>query len=87
MDSYISHKLDSLAEWRMSQVVGSDRRLHVHADNACPHTAKKVTEFLAGNGMKRAPHSPHSPDLPACDFYLFEYIKGRLAGTSFEEPN
>jgi hypothetical protein len=25
--------------------------------------------------------------LAPCDFYLFCYIKGRLAGASFEEPN
>jgi hypothetical protein len=46
-----------------------------------------VTEFLAGHGMKRAPHPPYSVDLAACNFYLFEYIKGRLAGGSFEEPD
>jgi transposase len=86
-DYYISHILDPLAEWRRSQVGGSNRKLHVHADNARPHTAKKVTEFLAGNGMKRAPHPPSSPDLALCDFYLFESLKGRLAGTSFEEPD
>jgi hypothetical protein len=54
-DYYISHIRDSLTEWRRSQVRDSDQRLHVHADNARPHTAKKVTEFLAGNGMKRIP--------------------------------
>jgi hypothetical protein len=37
--------------------------------------------------MKRAPHPPYSPDLAPCDFYLFGYIKGRLAGASFEEPH
>jgi hypothetical protein len=70
-DYYISHILGPLAEWRRSQVGGSDRRLYVHADNARPHTAKKVTEFLAGNGMKRAPHPPYSPDLPPHEFYHF----------------
>jgi transposase len=61
--------------------------LHVHADNAHPHTAKKATEFLAGNGMKRARRPPYSPDLAPCDFYIFGYIKGRLVGASFEEPD
>jgi transposase len=86
-DYYISHIFDPLAEWRKSQVGGSDRRLHVHADNARPHTAKQVTEFLTGNGMKRAPHPPYSPDLAPRDFCLFGYIKGRLAGTSFEKAD
>jgi hypothetical protein len=51
-DYYITHIVDPLAEWRLSQVGGSDRRLHVHADNARPHTAKKVIEFFAGNAEK-----------------------------------
>jgi transposase len=61
--------------------------LHVHANNGCHHTAKKVTEFLAGNGKKRTAHPPYSPDLASCNFYLFGHIKGRLAGASFEEPD
>jgi hypothetical protein len=69
-DYYICHILDPLVEWQTSQVAVSGRRLHVHADNACPHTAKKVTEFLAGKSMKRAPHRPYSPDLAPCDFSL-----------------
>jgi histone-lysine N-methyltransferase SETMAR len=86
-DYYISHKLDPLAEWRRTQVGGSERRSHVHADNARLHTAKKITEFFAGNGMKRASHPPYSPDLGPCDFYLFGLIKGALVGASFEEPD
>jgi histone-lysine N-methyltransferase SETMAR len=86
-DYYISHILDPLAEWGRKPVGGSDRRLHAHADNARPHTAKKVPEFLAGNGMKRAHHPPYSPDLAPCDFYRCDHIKGRLAGASFEEPD
>jgi hypothetical protein len=35
--------------------------------------------------MKGAPHPLYSPNLAPCDFYLFEYIKGRLAAASFEE--
>jgi histone-lysine N-methyltransferase SETMAR len=84
---YISHILDPLAEWRRRQVSDADRRLHVHADNTRPHTAKKATEFVAGNGMKRAPRPPYSPDLAPCDFYRFGYIKGRLTGASPEEPD
>jgi histone-lysine N-methyltransferase SETMAR len=87
VDHYISYVLDPLAEWPKSQVGGSDRRLHVHAGSARPPTAKKATEFLAGNGIKRAPCLPYSPDLAPCDFYLFRYIKGRLVGASFDKPD
>jgi hypothetical protein len=54
-DCCISHVINPLAEWGRSQVRGSDRRLHVHAANAPSQVAKKVTKFLAGNGMKRNP--------------------------------
>jgi histone-lysine N-methyltransferase SETMAR len=86
-DYYISHILPPLAEWRRSQVGGSDRRLHLHANNVRPHTAKKVTEFPTGNGMKRTALPQYSPDLAPCDFYRFGYTKGRIAGASFEEPD
>jgi transposase len=84
---YVSQIRDPLAEWRRNQVGGSDRRMHVHADNTRHHTAKKVTEFRAGNGMKRVPHPPYSPDLAPCDFDLFGHIKSRVAGASFVEPD
>jgi hypothetical protein len=45
-DYYICHILDPLAEWRRGQVRGSDRRLHVHAYNAHPYTAKKFLNSL-----------------------------------------
>jgi hypothetical protein len=61
--------------------------LHVRAENARPDTAKKVAEFLAGTGMKRVSNQPYSRGLTTCDFSLFRYIKGRLAGASFEEPD
>jgi hypothetical protein len=34
--------------------------------------------------MKSAPHPPYSPDRAPSDFYLFGYVKRRLAGLSFE---
>jgi hypothetical protein len=35
--------------------------------------------------MKSAPHPLYSPDLASSDFYLFGYVKRRLAGLSFED--
>jgi hypothetical protein len=37
--------------------------------------------------MKSAPHPPYSPDLAPSDFYLFGYLKGHLAGLSFEDAD
>jgi transposase len=35
----------------------------LHHDNARPHTAYIVQEFLAKNKMAVVPHPPYSPDL------------------------
>jgi hypothetical protein len=77
-DDYISGILAPLAEWRAGQVGATDRKWIVHADNARPGTPKKVNEFLANNGMTRAPYLPYSPDLAPCDVFLFSYIKNQL---------
>jgi hypothetical protein len=54
---------------------GSHRKKIAHADNAGPHVAKCVTEYMDRNSLKRAPHPPYSPDLTSSDFYLFGYVK------------
>jgi hypothetical protein len=38
------------------------RKLVVHADNAKPHVAKRVKQYLEDNNMKSTPHPPYSPD-------------------------
>jgi hypothetical protein len=37
--------------------------------------------------MKTAPNPPYSPDLAPSDFCLFGYVKGCLAGFSFENAD
>jgi hypothetical protein len=59
--------------------------LHIHADNARPHTANKITEFFAGNSMKGPLRRQYSPGLALCNCNLFRYIKDRLADASSEE--
>jgi transposase len=82
---YISEILTPLVEWRSQQGAPPNQPLLVHADNARPHTSRKVTTFFEENGLERAPHPPYSPDLAPCDFYLFGYIKGQLRGQSFDD--
>jgi hypothetical protein len=47
--------------------------------------ARQTIEFLGESRMKRAPHSPYSPNLAPSDFYFFGYIIGCLADCSFED--
>jgi len=41
-------------------------------------------KFLAKNNMTAIPHSPHSPDLAPCDFFLFPKLKGQRFDTTEE---
>ena len=59
------------------------KQLVLHYDNAGPHTAKKVREYLTQNDIQRAPQPPYSPDLAPSDFYLFGHIKTQLQGFNF----
>ncbi|KAJ4434357.1 hypothetical protein ANN_22916 [Periplaneta americana] len=52
-------------------------------DNAHPHTAASTREFLDQFGWEIFDHSPYSPDLAPCDFYLFTKLKDFLGGTRF----
>jgi hypothetical protein len=57
----------------------------VHADNAGPHVAKCVTEYLDHNSLKNVPHPLCLPDLALSDFHRFEYVKHQLQGHEFTE--
>lgn len=56
----------------------------LHHDNAAPHKAKFVTEYLQQERVIMLPHPPYSPDLAPCDFFLFPKIKKELGGKRFE---
>lgn len=60
------------------------RGLLLHHDNAPAHTAGRTVEFLAQSRMGTLPHSPYSPDLAPCDFWLFPKVKEPLRGRDFE---
>jgi histone-lysine N-methyltransferase SETMAR len=58
---------------------------HPHMDNAKPHRSKKSIEKGDEMGFVLVPHPPYSPDIAPSDFFLFGYLKERLAGTSFPD--
>jgi hypothetical protein len=56
---YIDHILPEICALRD---VRDRRKLVVYADNAKPHVAKNVKQYLEDNNLKSAPHPPYSPD-------------------------
>jgi hypothetical protein len=56
---YIDHILPEICALRDAR---ARRKLVVHADNARPHVAKRVKEYLEDNNLKSAPHPPYPPD-------------------------
>jgi len=41
-------------------------------------------QFLAKNKIAVIPHTPYSPDLAPCDFFLFPKMKLKLKGRRFD---
>jgi histone-lysine N-methyltransferase SETMAR len=84
---YVTDILSPLSKWRSASAKADKRKLIIHADNASPHIAQLSAQFFEQNKMNTAPHPPYSPGLAPSDFYLFGYVKGCLAGLSFESTD
>ena len=54
-------------------------------DNAPPHRALVVQEFLAQKNVCVIQHPPYSPDLSPCDYYLFPKMKVAMKGTFYDD--
>ena len=52
--------------------------LKFHHDNAKPHVANKVKDYLNDQSFVIMDHLTYSPDLAPSDFWLFNYVKQRL---------
>jgi len=75
IDDCLSPMIQEVQSQRPSQGVRDMLLLH---DNARPHVHSNVRNFLQSKGLGEIDHSPYSPDLAPCDFWLFDYIKERL---------
>ncbi|GFU19016.1 hypothetical protein TNCV_430571 [Trichonephila clavipes] len=61
---------------------GSWRFVH---DNAHPHTANIVKQFLEQKRAEQIKHPPYSPDLNGPDFFRFTPLKLALKGNKFDD--
>ena len=57
--------------------------VHLLHDNASSHKCEVVKSFLASEKVKVLNHSPYSPDLSPCDFFLFPRLKKMLSGKKY----
>jgi hypothetical protein len=57
----------------------------LHHGNNLLHDALAVREFLAKKSIMKLDHTPYSPDLAPCDFWLFAKLKTALKGHRFSD--
>ena len=57
--------------------------VHLLHDNASSHKCEVVKSFLASEKVKVLNHSPYSPDLTPCDFFLFPRLEKMLSGNKY----
>jgi len=84
---FINNILERIYQMTSDLCLKSRHKITLHFDNARVHTARKVIQYMDLHRMKRAPHPPFSPDIAASDFYLFGFLKDRLAGQVFESAD
>lgn len=56
-------------------------------DNARPHVAKQVKNYLETLNWEILPHPPYSPDIAPSDYYLFRSMAHGLADARFTSPD
>jgi hypothetical protein len=56
-------------------------------DNARPHKARIVKDFLKSHRLEVWDHPPYSPDLNPCDFNCFGPLKLQINGTRYADWN
>lgn len=59
-------------------------RIILQQDNARPHVARIVSEYLEELKWEILPHPPYSPDIAPSDFHLFRSMQHGLSGQVFD---
>ena len=64
-----------------SEEASKSSQWHFQQDNTPVHNFILVKDYLAKMGIKTDRHTPYSPDLALCDFWLFPKLRGCRYGT------
>ncbi|PAA78437.1 hypothetical protein BOX15_Mlig030671g1, partial [Macrostomum lignano] len=56
-------------------------------DNARPHVARSVQQYMESCGVQLVFQSPYSPDFNLCDRFLFSWMKTDLSRRVFSDHN
>ena len=84
-DWYVNHCLPKVFQaWCTRRSRTGVRGLLLHHDNASAHTTAVTLDFLAASDVQLVTHSPYSPDLAPCDWFLFPSVKRHLKGKQFQ---
>jgi len=59
------------------------KKVLLHHDNACPHTAAATVETVQQLGFDHLQHPPYSPDLAPSNYRIFCPLKEALRGRRF----
>ncbi|CAF1652017.1 unnamed protein product, partial [Rotaria sp. Silwood1] len=79
IDNCLRPLIDEIKRQRLSC---GTHDIKIHHDNGKPHVHRDVCTYLESKGFTIMPHSPNSPDLSPCDFWLFDLIKDNLSDQS-----
>ena len=83
--------MDELRNGRPTSITSQKKRAPLlptmlfHHDNAPSHQASTTQETIDRRSIEVLGHSPYSPDLAPCDFFLFPTLKKILRGRQFDD--
>ena len=76
------HLKQAIAE-KHSEWATRHEKLIFHHDNARPHVAVPVKNYLENAGWKILPRPPYSPDIASSDYNLLRPMQNHLSGIRF----
>lgn len=76
-------RLNRALKEKRSQYEERHEKVILLHDNARPHTAKVVQQYLETLRWEILPHPPYSPDIAPSDYHLFRSMQHGLAEQSF----